>query len=572
MKGFATVPDPSISIVHGMPLADEPGLGVLTLPGWFREVTHANGPREAIAQPRPGGAVERWSYDELWARALQVSRSLVDCGIGKGGRVGILMTNRAEFLAAFFGAALAGAVPTPLNTFSTQAELDRLLASSAISILILEPQVLTKNFLGMLQALAPEITGALPGGISSTRYPFLRHAVMLDSQESIGGFETWADFLARGSAVNVQQVQARAASVTPADPGALFFSSGTTGKAKGILNSQRGIAIQLWRWPRIWGIEDHDVRCWCANGFFWSGPIGMAFGGALSRGGTLVLQSTFQAEQALALFESERVTSPFAWPHQWAQLEGAANWASVDLSAMRHVAAENPLARHPTVHTHWQEPTRIYGNTETFTLSTGYCSGTSEAVLNGAHGFPLPGMTIKVVDPFTGKVMPVGGRGELAVKGATLMLGYIGVPLDETLDEQGFFRTGDGGYVDQEGRVYWEGRLNDIIKTGGANVSPREVDELLATFPGVKVNKTVGVPHETLGEMVVSCVVPHAGVELQEAQIRDFLKQQLASYKVPRRVLVMCEHELSFTGSAKVRSSALRELAARRIVQDATAR
>jgi acyl-CoA synthetase (AMP-forming)/AMP-acid ligase II len=145
------------------------------------------------------------------------------------------------------------------------------------------------------------------------------------------------------------------------------------------------------------------------------------------------------------------------------------------------------------------------------------------------------------------------------------MLGYIGVPADETLDEEGFFRTGDGGYIDGTGRLFWEGRLTDIIKTGGANVSPREIDGELAAYPGVKVAHAVGVPHETLGEMVVACVVPHEGEVLDETAIRDFLKERLASYKVPRRILFFKEEELSLTGSAKIISSSLRQLAAARL-------
>ena len=105
------------------------------------------------------------------------------------------------------------------------------------------------------------------------------------------------------------------------------------------------------------------------------------------------------------------------------------------------------------------------------------------------------------------------------------------------MDEDGFFATGDGGYIDERGRLFFEGRLTDIIKTGGANVSPLEIDSVAATHPGVGLARTVGVPHDTLGESVVMCVVPHEGTVLDEATIRDFLKQRLASYKVPRRVL-----------------------------------
>jgi fatty-acyl-CoA synthase len=145
------------------------------------------------------------------------------------------------------------------------------------------------------------------------------------------------------------------------------------------------------------------------------------------------------------------------------------------------------------------------------------------------------------------------------------MLGYLGTPLDETLDAEGFFRTGDGGYLDDVGRLYWEGRLTDIIKTGGANVSPLEVDEALAGFPGVKVAQTVGVPHETLGEVVVACIVPHEGAGLQAEAVRAFLRERLASYKVPRHVLFFREDEIALTGNAKIKSSDLRQLAAERL-------
>jgi acyl-coenzyme A synthetase/AMP-(fatty) acid ligase len=565
MKGFSTVPDKTVSHIRGTPLEEEPGLGTLTLPGFIREVTGQYGPREAVVQRRPGDAVERWTYDNLWARSMEVSRALVACGLGKGERVGILMTNRVEFLSAVFGTALAGGTTAILSTFSTPAELDHLIASSACSVLLLEPKVLKKNFVHIITNLAPEVAAAARASeIASVKYPFLRHIVSLDCHEPVGGFEPWERFLARGAGVSDGQVNARAAAVTPADPGVLFFSSGTTGKPKGIQSSNRGVSIQLWRWRRIFGLRD-DVRCWTANGFFWSGPFGMAIGCALGSGGTLVLQSTFDPEEALGLLEAERVSLPLAWPHQWAELEAAANWNDVDLSAMRYVAAENPISKHPTVKANWPEPTRIYGNTETFTLSSAYPSGTPKEVIGDSWGFPLPGMEFKIVDPFTGKVMPMGERGEIAVKGPTLMLGYVGVPLDETLDHEGYFRTGDGGYVDPVGRLYWEGRLNDIIKTGGANVSPVEVDAVLIQCPGVRLTQTVGVPDDLLGELVVACIVLQEGAEMDEETVRAFTRKQLASYKVPRRVLFLSGTEISKTGSAKVKTAELRKFAAERL-------
>ena len=550
-----------LSVIRGLPLAEEEGLGALTLGGWLAEVTSAYGPREALVM-HEGDTVTRWTYDDLWARANEVARALMACGVGKGTRVGVLMTNRPEFLSAVFGTALAGGVATTISTFSTEPELEYLLQQSACSVLLLERSVLKKDFVSMLSVIEPALATGRQGSVVSTRFPFLRHVAAVGGGS--GAVEDWPAFLSRASTVDQARVDAAAASVMPADHGALFFSSGSTSMPKGIINAHRGVTLQLWRWKRFYRSES-DVRAWSANGYFWSGNFGMAIGGALSAGGCLVLQSTFQPAEALALMAREKATMAIAWPHQWEQLEAAENWQDVDLSALKYVGAHTPLARHPTVTTDWQEPLAAYGNTETFTISAIFPSGTPEERIAGSHGEPQPGMVFKVVDPFSGETVPMGERGEIAVKGPTLMLGYLGIPLDETLDEEGFFRTGDGGYVDRTGRLFWEGRLNDIIKSGGANVSPVEVDTVLLECPGVKVAKTVGVAHDSLGELVVACIVKHTNADLDEAAVRDFAKQKLASYKVPRRVLFFDEGDLAQTGTAKIKTAELRTTATARI-------
>ena len=554
---------PPLSIIHGPPLAEEPELGVLTLPGYLREITNRFEGREALVMHHPDGSVERWSYAELWERTTAVARSLVACGVGKDSRVGVLMTNRPEWIASFFGIGLAGGVAVALSTFSTPTELDLLLQASGVSTLLFERQVLKKDFARILIELEPAVAHSRPGELASLRFPYLQRLCAM-GEPAGGAIETWAHFLAHGQGIGLERVQSRADAVKPADSGAIFFSSGSTGKPKGILSAHRGVAIQCWRWRRMLALGD-DVRSWSANGLFWSGNFGMALGATFSSGGSLVLQPTFEPAEALHLMQAEHVTMAFAWPHQYEQLAAAPNWAEVDLSSLHYIDPRTRLGRHPTVSTTWLEPRAAYGNTETFTLSAVFPSGTPPELAGETHGEALPGNTIKIVDPLTGATVPHGERGEIAVKGPTLMLGYIGVPLNETLDEQGFFPTGDGGYIDERNRLVWEGRLNDIIKTGGANVSPIEVDEVLAACPGVKVTRTVGVPHETLGEMVVACVVAHEGAKLEEGAIREFLKSRLASYKVPRRVLFVREDELSLTGSAKVKLSELRELANKRL-------
>jgi fatty-acyl-CoA synthase len=547
------VTDTPLAIVSGPPLSEEVGLGELTLSGWFRTVCEQGGDAEALVFYEGGLATGKrisWSYNDLWDRANEVARALIAAGTGKGTRIGILMTNRPEFISATFGAALAGGVATTISTFSTPAELEYLLQISGVSVLLLERQVLKKDFAHIVSEFDP-------AGI-----PFLADIVSIGGG---AGVVDWDSFLARGKDVSQAQVDARAATNTPADPGALFFSSGSTARPKGILSSHRGVALQLWRWAGWYAAKPGELRMWPANGFSWSGNFGMCLGGAFTMRGSIVLQATFDPEEALTLMEHEKVTFLNAWPHQWGQLIGAKNWATTNLSSLIYMDAKSPIAVHPTINTTWREPYAAYGNTETFTLSSVYPANTPEDVIGGSHGLPCHGNIFKIIDPLTGETLRIGERGEMCVKGPTMMLGYLGIPLDETLDSEGFLRTGDGGWFDDLGRLHWEGRLNDIIKTGGANVSPVEIDTVMKTMPGVKAVQSVGVPHDLLGELVVACIVPHDGAGLTEAGVQGYAKETLASYKVPRRVLFFAEDDLELTGSSKIKTADLRKMATERL-------
>jgi acyl-CoA synthetase (AMP-forming)/AMP-acid ligase II len=150
------------------------------------------------------------------------------------------------------------------------------------------------------------------------------------------------------------------------------------------------------------------------------------------------------------------------------------------------------------------------------------------------------------------------------------MTGYLNKAPEECFDGEGFYCTGDGGRLDAEGRFFWEGRLTDMIKTGGANVSPLEVDDVIARFPGVKRTQTVGVPDDLLGEMVVSCIVPVDGVELSDGEIAAFLKREIASFKIPRRILFFTDEQYALTGNEKVKASTVKELAIKRLEAEIT--
>ena len=548
------------STIRGAPLADE-SLGALTLGGFLREVCHKNGGKEALVfHPSPSSVI-RHSYEQVWQEACAVARALLARGVTKETRVGLLATNRPEWVTAMFGIAMAGGTCVALSTFAKNTELEYQLRIADVSVLIFERSVLGRDFAMDLIELCPDLANA-QREVRSIRFPYLRRAVCIGDAAG-GAFEHWPNFL-RDKSVTAALLEAIEAEIAPTDRGIVFFSSGSTAKPKAILHSHRAAALQCWRWRHVFGL-DPDVRTWTANGFFWSGNFVMALGATLAAGGCLVLQRHFATGEALRLMQAERVTLPIAWPHQWARLAEDPAWNEVDLSSLHYVGEKTPARNHAGVTSDWQEPLAAYGNTETFTIVTVHPSGTPSAVAAENHGVPLPGNTIRIVEPMTGQLLQRGEVGEIAVKGPTLMLGYLRAAPEEVFDAEGYLRTGDGGFVDTDGRLHWQGRLNDIIKTGGANVSPPEIDAVLAECPGVKMAATVGVPHDTLGEMVVACVVSELGFTLDEDIVRAFVSKRLSSYKVPRRVLFVEESDLTLTGSNKIKRAPLRELATRRL-------
>ena len=550
------------STIKGPALAEEP-LGALTLGGFLREVCARHAEREALVFHPPAGAVVRRSYAEVGAEAFAVARALIARGVTKETRVGLMATNRPEWVSALFGIALAGATCVVMSTFATQAELEYQLRMGDVSLLIFERSIVERDLAAELVGLCPDIAAAA-GEVRYPKIPFLRRLVCIGDEAPGGAIESWPDFLRPKGLAAAALVEAISNEISPIDRALIFFSSGSTARPKAILHMHRAAAIQCWRWRRVFGL-DRDVRTWTANGFCWVGNFAMAVGGTFAAGGCLVLQRLFVAGEALRLMQEERVSKLLAWPHQWARLVEDPLYQSVDLSALHYVPAISPLRTHPTVRTDWHEPLSAFGSTETLSINTIYPSGTPRELCEGNHGVPCPGNTLRIVDPLTGAVLARGESGEIAVKGPTLMIGYLRIPPENVFDEEGFFHTGDGGYVDDLGRLHWHGRLNDIIKTGGANVSPLEVDAVLLTCPGVKVAATVGVPHDTLGELVVACIVPESGVGLDESQVRAFAARSLSSYKVPRRVIFLEESEVSLTGSNKVKTAALRELVSQRL-------
>ncbi|WP_439133570.1 class I adenylate-forming enzyme family protein [Pseudomaricurvus sp.] len=552
----------ALSIFQGPPLADD-ALGSLTMGEFMREVAEKFGDNEALCWKDLSGQVRRWTYNEMYAECRKVASALLAAGATKDTRVGVLISNRPEWVFSTFGASMAGAVVVALNTFSTQQELQYQLKTADVEVVILESGVASKNFVDDVHAIIPQLSESVPGSLKTAELPFLRRVINIDTDRGEKGIQGWGEFIEAGENIKPELVDATIEAACPLDRGLIFFSSGSTALPKAIQQTQRAAMMQCWRFGRYYQ-ADSSVRVWSANGFFFSGNFCMAFGSTFTVGGCLVLQRFFDPEEALQLFLDEKVSLPHLWPHQEARLTECPGWLDADLSTLKYVDANLILQSHPAINSTWHQPAG-YGMTETFTFVVG---GPGSEITDGSNGPVLPGNTIKIVDQDTGETLPVGETGEIVVKGPTLTTGYLKIAPEDTFDAEGFIHTADAGYFNEQGNLFWKGRLGDIIKTGGANVSPTEIDSILMQHDAIQSVFTVGIEHDTLGEIVVSCVLLSEGKELDEAGLRAFAKESLASYKVPRRAFFFSEEELPMTGSNKIRRPELKKLVAERMAAE----
>jgi acyl-CoA synthetase (AMP-forming)/AMP-acid ligase II len=539
----------------GPPLAAAEGVGATTFGAFVEEVCARHATNEALVfdDPLCGGSTVRWTYSDLRRQVRRVAKAVAAAGLGKGARVGVLMGNRPEAVAALLGAPMAGAVSVPLSTFSPVPELEFLLRHADVSILLTQTELLGRNF-------AREVASLDRAG-----FPFLEHVAAV-------GDSSWNEFLASGNAVDDAALDRRLAEVHESDHGLIIYSSGTTDRPKGMLHTNRGPTLQFWFQRRYFG-RDEGTRLWTALPVFWSAGFITVLGASLAGGSCWVMQETFEPGDALGLMARERVTEPYSLPHQTAAITEHPDWLTTDLSSLKKVYGKSAFARHPTVDgdTSWQM-TVSYGLSETNTAVMGHAWDAGREAVKHSVGRLLPGYELRIVDPETGSILDAHQDGEFAIRGPTLMDHYVKVNRDECFDADGFFHTGDAGYYDDDGFVHFTGRRTEMIKTGGANVSPAELEVQLRACEPVKLARVVGVPDPRLDQIVVLAVTLKEGAAATEDDIRGFLRERVAAYKVPKRVLFFDDGEIPMTSSeTKVRDPELLALVEAKLQSKGTA-
>ena len=509
----------------------------------FRERVQAHPERELVVS---GG--RRWSYAEVDAQARALAGALAGLGLGPGDRVAVDLPNWPEWVVVFLAAARLDATVVPVDPALSFHELKYQLRHSEARVVV-TPEVWNgTDYLELYEELLPEL-------------PDL-HTVVTVGPEDLwtdDRFLQFEDLVKRGTA-------APAPERTPGDPAttplALLYTSGTMGKPKGVLLSHRNLVDTARLTGEGLGLREDD-RTLAAVPFFHVFGVSTVVGG-ITFGGTLVLQERFAPREALDLLERERITVCHGVPTMFQLLMREESFAGRNLTALRTgVVAGAPVAPDLVrrIRT-WCNVEIAYGLTETGPTVCMTRPADPVERREQTVGLPLPGVEVRVVDLARGSLHGAEAVGELAVKGANVMLGYHRMPGETARAHgpEGYLLTGDLVVVDEAGAVQVIGRRKEMIIRGGNNVTPREVEDVLRTHPAVDDVCVVGVPNDLLGELVCACVVPVEGAILTGDELKEFCRDHLVDYKVPD--LVRFFDAFPMTGSGKVRRMELARIVA----------
>jgi acyl-CoA synthetase (AMP-forming)/AMP-acid ligase II len=493
---------------------------------------------------------ERLSYAQAEARSAELARGLLASGAGKGTRVGLLAPNGPAWIVGWLAASRIGAVVTLLNTYGKARELGWVLRHADVQVLLTVDRHLGHDYLDRLEQAVPGLADQRHEHVLVTSHPYLR-TVWTWGDGRRGWAAPVADLAARAVDVPEEVLQACEDEVSPADPMVVVYSSGSTADPKGAVHTH-GAAVR--HAHNLWSMRDlvEDDVLYTPMPLFWVGGFSFTLIAAMHAGATLVFEEQFEPGATLELIERERVTQVLGWPHMAKALVDHPSFRERDLSAVRGgtLAALLPQAQQldadvPTANS--------LGMTETLGPHTFASKDPLPPDKEGSFGFSVPGVEHRIVDPVTLEEVPVGETGEVWLRGYSLMLGLHKRERADTFTPDGWYRTGDAGRFDEDGHFYFTGRMGDLIKSSGMNITPRDVELVLEDLPEVAMAFVTGIDHPERGQDVVAAVALRPGETLDEDEARKRVKEELASYKVPRRIAVFGDQtELPWLDSGKV--------------------
>jgi len=503
----------------------------------------------------------RWSFADLAAGVDRWAKGLIALGIHPGDKVALWMLNRPEWIEAAFAVMKIGAVLVPVNTRLRTDDVAYILDQSDSTALVLAERSGPIDYLGMVRELAA--AGASP---ATTRLPKLRHLVLL-SDERRTGTVAWPDLAATGAAVDDGALADRAAAVDPEGLAFLMYTSGTTGFPKGAMHCHRLVRNVTDRAFRLAITERDTIMMYLPLFHLFAFSEGMLT--SMVSGARQVLTESFDGAESLDLIARERATILHGFDIHYKELLEAQAREPRDVSSVRTgilgagMASSVPIARRARAAL--GRFVSGYGMSEIGVgVAIGALDSTEEQSCEGS-GALAPGYEVRILDPVTGGEPPPGAPGEILCRGYTLMRGYYNKPeaTAAAIDAEGWLHTGDMGFFRADGHLRFLGRYKDMLKIGGENVDPMEVEAFLMAHPAVNLAAVVSYPDARLSEVGVAFVRCEPGHALSEEAVIAHCRGRIASFKIPRRVLFV--DDFPMTSSGKIQKALLRDEALRRL-------
>ena len=454
----------------------------------------------------------RWTYRELQAQVNQCAKALLQLGIQKGERVGIWAPNCAEWCVTQFATSKIGAILVNINPSYRLHEVEYVLNQSGCSALIIASAFKSSNYTEMIATLAPELPDSELGQLQAEKLPQLKTVVRV-GQDTFPGMLPWSSLLAMGDAVSDETLQQVQREQEFDDAINIQYTSGTTGFPKGATLSHHNILNNGYFVAELQNITHLDKICIPVPLYHCFGMV-MGNLGCVTHGATMVYPADgFDPQATMEAVQAEKCTSLYGVPTMFIAELAHPDFAKYDFSSLRTgVMAGSPcpveVMKRVNTEMHMPEVEICYGMTETSPVSTQTRLDSPLDKRVGTVGLIGPHLEIKIVDPATGQVVPVGQPGELCTRGYSVMLGYWNNPdaTAKAIDAARWMHTGDLATMDEDSYLNIVGRIKDMIIRGGENVYPREIEEFLYTHPKIRDVQVIGVPDERYGEEIMAYI------------------------------------------------------------------